>query len=786
VLFLKDQKTNKVTKHDIFRKTTTLPRVLEFPTFFLFTTYKQRKQTTFTENIIDNPEYAVLVTFNSINISYNTRKFTAVAQTFDTIPSYLQQKRIKQATNSMDNITLNQEDQELYINAINSIEETVILENTNYTSINTSSNSSRENSPAPPKKRVTLSPPKNDQQANNSADKQRTPVTRRDYETQNCVVPFEKEALRAFLSQYNKDKAIFRKPPNNLEDAPDHIKEWLTLLEKEITQFKDKNDINNEETLSPQLHSELRDHLRTKIMWCYLHSIDFSKNWGGRDMAQLIIYTINFILPPYKRPNKIEFNYNQFTRQCVKHFYKFKSAKHPLPEDPNSLYNETVTELPKVIFPLRNNTHLTEVLQVLHKWYDFGLLPIEYYCPKEPLPQDFINLRNEILCKTKLPIQTKEQMREINEYKQELRKFYTLPTKLPNNYIQIKEKPELPQDYNDVKEDIKKYLPWNKATVSDGISFYDILNALRKEYKIKDKLPNSYFFNHTELPEHPNQVDISDLPLNITLPITRKEDIKFLTETLRKKYIFTTNKLSKEWIDLEADNRPPLPTNMNTVNRVANINLPINKTQIVQTVKQLRQHYKFDRIPEDWILAKYTPQDELPTIDRVIIDLANKTEQTVILPITDKTKINQTVKTLHQYYNFAQLPKEFFQSNKGGYGPTHTLPHTSIINHNYNNDNDENNNIWDSDQDLSLTSLFSEFTNNSIEENEISDSIKRNQEIEEFIFNNQINTPPSITDISDYTTDIPETNDNSLTSSSELTEIQSPNLQKFIQIGTLN
>ncbi|CAG8800789.1 20863_t:CDS:2, partial [Dentiscutata erythropus] len=77
-------------------KTTTLIRVLEFPTFFLFTTYKQQKHTIFTESIIDNPEYAVLVTFNSINISYNTRKFTAVAQTFDIIPSYLQQKRIKQ------------------------------------------------------------------------------------------------------------------------------------------------------------------------------------------------------------------------------------------------------------------------------------------------------------------------------------------------------------------------------------------------------------------------------------------------------------------------------------------------------------------------------------------------------------------------------------------------------------------------------------------------------------------------------------------------------------------
>ncbi|CAG8786513.1 15750_t:CDS:2, partial [Dentiscutata erythropus] len=542
-------------------------------------------------------------------------------------------------------------------------EETIILEDTNCISLNTSSNSSRKNSSAPPKKCVTLSPPKNDQQANNSADKQRTPVTFPDMiinDTQNLnpkndlessihnlppitinnytqyltkprnalillnyltnsersVISFEKETLRIFFSQHNKDKAIFRKPPNNLEDAPDHIKEWLILLEKEIKQFKDKNNINNNETLSSQLHSELRDHLRMKIMWCYLHSIDFSKNWGGRDMAQLIIYAINFILPPYKRPNKIEFNYTQFTRQCVKHFHKFKLAKHPLPEDPTNLHNETIAELPKLNFPLRDNTYLTEVLQILHKRYDFGLLPIEYYCPKEPLPQNFINLRDEILCKTKLSIQTKEQMREIYEYKQELRKFYTLPTKLPDNYVQIKKKPELLQDYNDVKEDIRKYLPWNRATVIDNTSFYDIQDALRKEYRFEGKLPDSYFFIYTELPEHPKHVDISDLPNNITLPIIRKEDIQLLTETLKKKYTFTTNKLSKEWINLEADTRIPLPTDMNIANRVANTNLPINRTQILQTVKQLKLHYKFDRLPNDWILTNYTPQDELPSIDK--------------------------------------------------------------------------------------------------------------------------------------------------------------------------
>ncbi|CAG8817296.1 21318_t:CDS:2, partial [Dentiscutata erythropus] len=224
--------------------------------------------------------------------------------------------------------------------------------------------------------------------------------------------------------------------------------------------------------------------------------------------------------------------------------------------------------------------------------------------------------------------------------------------------------------------DIRKYLPWNRAIVSDNISFYDIRDVLRKEYRFEGKLPDSYFFIHTELSKHPKHVNISDLPNNITLPITRKEDIQLLTETLKKKYTFTTNKLSKEWIDLEADTRPPLPTDMNTANRIVNTNLPINRTQILQTVKQLRLHYKFNRLPNDWILTNYTSQDELPSIDK------------------------------------------YKESNKGGYGPIYTLSQTSITNHNYNNDDDKDNNIWDSDQDLSLTSLFSKITNNLIKENE--------------------------------------------------------------------
>ena len=122
-----------------------------------------------------------------------------------------------------------------------------------------------------------------------------------------------------------------------------------------------------------------------------------------------------------------------------------------------------------------------------------------------------------------------------------------------------------------------------------------------------------------------------------------------------------TKELSKEWIDIPIDTRVQLPKEMDEANRVAQLNLPINRTEISETVKKLRIHYKFWRIPSTWINPNYEGKVPLPSIDAIAADLAKKTTDTIVIPIISKINISKTVKRLHEYYNFDKLPSQFFR-----------------------------------------------------------------------------------------------------------------------------
>src|SRR5829696_7517483 len=140
------------------------------------------------------------------------------------------------------------------------------------------------------------------------------------------------------------------------------------------------------------------------------------------------------------------------------------------------------------------------------------------------------------------------------------------------------------------------------------------------------------------------------------------QNIRTLTSFLRPNYDFITKNLSKEWINLEADKRPPLPSNdKDQVNRTADVHLPINISDIYTTLIKIRQHFKFDRLPDEWILKEYKARETLPPMDKLVVDIAKKTEQTVIIPITSADKIAETVKILRKYYKFHRLPSEFFR-----------------------------------------------------------------------------------------------------------------------------
>ena len=126
-------------------------------------------------------------------------------------------------------------------------------------------------------------------------------------------------------------------------------------------------------------------------------------------------------------------------------------------------------------------------------------------------------------------------------------------------------------------------------------------------------------------------------------------------------YKFITNELNTEWIDLGPDNRTDLPEDYKEANRTANVILPCNWSTLQETSDKLRNYYKFDKIPEEWIYQEYAPKELLPNINNTILKLAEKTKQTIIILIVDETQTRRTVAILHKYFNFHRLPKEFFR-----------------------------------------------------------------------------------------------------------------------------
>ena len=193
----------------------------------------------------------------------------------------------------------------------------------------------------------------------------------------------------------------------------------------------------------------------------------------------------------------------------------------------------------------------------------------------------------------------------------------------------------------------------------------------KEYYNIQFSLPSAYYEERSTLPRSPSDLMIPD---HITLPIKTPEDLKKFNNHFKHLYSFNTKTLSKEWIDMPDDNRLPLPTKMHEASRGASVKLPCNKTTIYETVKILRQHYKFNRIPDEWINNIYQIKPDLPSLDNIAFELAKRTNIPIIIPISDPLKTRETVRILHRFFNFNRLPDQFFLNSAQPNTPAMVFP----------------------------------------------------------------------------------------------------------------
>ncbi|RHZ78807.1 hypothetical protein Glove_156g47 [Diversispora epigaea] len=68
--------------------------------------------------------------------------------------------------------------------------------------------------------------------------------------------------------------------------------------------------------------------------------------------------------------------------------------------------------------------------------------------------------------------------------------------------------------------------------------------------------------------------------------------------------------------------------------------------ELKEIVDKIRLCYKFPKLRRSWINGNYEGKKALPRLDAVINEMANKTEDIIILP-----KIKETVGKSHKYYN---------------------------------------------------------------------------------------------------------------------------------------
>ncbi|RHZ84363.1 hypothetical protein Glove_83g68 [Diversispora epigaea] len=357
----------------------------------------------------------------------------------------------------------------------------------------------------------------------------------------------------------------------------------------------------------------------------------------GRQIANLLIYSVYFVLNLGERPKRENFSYMQLRKDCQFTFKSHQIMKKELLHNPAELDKEVKRKLDNINWPITDELEGGEffrILDIFKTHYYFNRIPVTYYRTKPDLPGNPRDLDKLITCKGKFPITDSQEMANLEKYKSELRRYYMLDRRLLQSYIQIAdERKPLPNDYKEIRGECANYLLW-KYTVINNFTYgvrhskkefrenYLIsgkIEKLRKEY-IFSGLPATYFYQPSNLPLNTNVVT---MPNHIKLPIRDKKDIRIL-------------------IDVPE----------------AGVQLPINRADL-----------------------KYEGKEVLSSVDTVITEMVKKTEEVMVLPITDRVKVSNIIKLLHKFYNFKYLPSEFFHIPAIA-NPVFSIPVTQIQNPN--------------------------------------------------------------------------------------------------------
>jgi len=467
----------------------------------------------------------------------------------------------------------------------------------------------------------------------------------------------EDHILIKTINEGIRDLHFFKRFYGRHDEKPQYIEVFENLVGGFIQQYKDKHEIDF--NIGIDNIRKIRKNVRIIFAWKALRSFNLNE-LDGRSLANRIIHINWLLFERGERPSKADFNFDRIREYCNR---VAKVEKRQLPMDFSKLPQKIFDGLPHIV-PIKNRQTIKEIVAFLRQYYDFDRLPESYFVPKPVLPENWQNLRSEV--RNLFPITDPRKLKNLNAIRFQLKAYYQIPEKLPDYYFNLpikkSQKPNLPENPEDISLNCNKYLPWKRGGTED-YSFKDLIRELGTHYNF-EKLPENYFYQRTKLPNSPKQIQI---PQEIKVPATCIVEARELSRFLYPLYEYEVP-LGKQWINYELDKRIPLPEDMKVAEAGSGIKLPIRRINLKTEIKKLRKYYKFKLLPDKWIVSDYVRKPLLPDLETTIKDLqekyGNRQDWKIDLPIKTQKQYNETVNVLKTYYFFRYLPKEFVEMEK--------------------------------------------------------------------------------------------------------------------------
>ncbi|KAF0453764.1 hypothetical protein F8M41_001672 [Gigaspora margarita] len=368
-------------------------------------------------------------------------------------------------------------------------------------------------------------------------------------ENEDKVFRFVKQKIKTRPTTYNIltaiqakfkyiDIGLFRTFARRKDKQLQYQKEYIALYEMALKKYKKHYKVTYINKFNRDYHSM---KLRQKTAWDYITNLDFLM-LRPHDCTRYIFFYLNFA----KIESKVSFE-----RMKTLLFIAHEELLQSLPEDYRQIQLAILEATPYPI-PIKDRNHTVAVVAALKKVYEFDKLSENYFeLPGDELFEKCKDLHPDV--RKFFPITDRADLNHLADYRKKLQKYYNMD-KIPEGYFQLlKEKPWLPNTFQQLNLAVQKMFPCNPK---DDVDFRRYVNTLRDHYKfnkIKVKefiaeieevykfsipLPVNYMtINPTEKPELPeNPEEISEM--NLTISIQSPKILVEVARELRKTYFF--------------------------------------------------------------------------------------------------------------------------------------------------------------------------------------------------------------------------------------------------------